>query len=610
VKKLFSAIIGAILCSTMMQAQTPFDQPPAWTKDAIWYQIFTERFYNGDTKNDPTQKSISVEPIGQVAPDDWTITRWTQNWYEQEAWARNLNQSLNQTMQLRRYGGDLQGVILKLDYFKSLGINAIYFNPLNHAPSLHKYDASYYHHIDAHFGPDPEGDLALIAKENPADPATWVWTSADKLFLELIKKAHAKGIRIIMDYSWNHTGTLFWAWQDVLKNQQQSKYKDWYAINSFDNQNTPQDEFSYTGWLGNNSLPELKKVAITTQRKVGHPYEGNIHPEVKAHIFAVTERWLKPRGNVQDGVDGFRLDVADQIGLGFWRDFRKVVRAINPDAYLVGEIWWEEWPDKLMNIAPYCKGDVFDAVMWYQVYKPARAFFADVKEKINSKQLQDSITQQWNRVSPAHQQAMMNVAASHDAPRLLTCFGNPNNYKFRATPNDDAAYYTGAPTAETKQRVQLYLLHQFTTVGAPHIYNGEEMGMWGADDPDCRKPLHWDEFSFEKETNAPNSKLPEAIYYPSFDKQQFNYYRQLTALRHRFKALRSANMQFIPAGKEVFMYERQEGNEKLMVILNAGSNAASIRVPYGKYKIVFGNAPVQAQQLQIAPLQGVVLLAE
>ena len=150
-------------------------------------------------------------------------------------------------LQLRRYGGDLQGVLNKLDYLKELGITAIYFNPLNDAPSLHKYDARNFRHIDVTFGPDPRGDMEIIASEIPDDPTTWKWTAADKMFLQVIEEAHKRNIKVVLDYSWNHTGVEFWAWKDVVKNQEQSKYKDWYIINSFDDPATEENEFNYEG---------------------------------------------------------------------------------------------------------------------------------------------------------------------------------------------------------------------------------------------------------------------------------------------------------------------------------------------------------------------------
>lgn len=145
---------------------------------------------------------------------------------------------------------------------------------MNDATSAHKYDARNYHHIDVNFGPDPEGDNKMIAAENPADPATWQWTSADKLFLKLIQEVHKRGMRIIMDYSWNHTGVMFWAWKDVLKHQSRSVYKDWYEIKSFNDTATTQNDFDYTGWVGLKSLPELKKVNIPLIGLPGNPMRG------------------------------------------------------------------------------------------------------------------------------------------------------------------------------------------------------------------------------------------------------------------------------------------------------------------------------------------------
>lgn len=240
---------------------------------------------------------------------------------------------------MRRYGGDLQGLINRLDYLQDLGVTALYINPINNSPSLHKYDPSSYHHVDVTFGPDPEGDIALMATEDPADPATWKWTAADRLFLELIRMAKERNLKIILDYSWNHTGTEFWAWKDILKHQGASAYKDWFMIRSFDDPATPENEFEYDGWAGVKSMPELKKIDVVNRRH-GHPYEGNLQEEVKRHVFAVTQRWLAPDGDTSKGIAGYRLDVADQLPMGFWRDYRMFVRSVQPNALLMGEIWW------------------------------------------------------------------------------------------------------------------------------------------------------------------------------------------------------------------------------------------------------------------------------
>ena len=159
---------------------------PNWFADAVWYQIFPERFRNGDPSNDPVRSSLfGTWPY--TVPEDWQVSPWTSDWYELQPWERD-GRSFYHHAQLRRYGGDLQGIIDQLDYLQELGVNAIYINPVFESPSLHKYGAAMFHHIDKHFGPDPEGDLKLFAIEDPADPATWQWSTADRQFLKLIEK--------------------------------------------------------------------------------------------------------------------------------------------------------------------------------------------------------------------------------------------------------------------------------------------------------------------------------------------------------------------------------------------------------------------------------------
>ncbi|MCF6170185.1 MAG: glycoside hydrolase family 13 protein [Bacteroidales bacterium] len=579
------------------------EQPPSWAKDAIWYQIFVERFNNGDRANDPRPENMYAASNYRHPPADWAITPWTQNWYKQEDWTKNLNTDFYGGLGLRRYGGDLQGVLGKLDYLQELGVTAIYFNPLNDAPSLHKYDARNYRHIDVNFGPDPQGDNQIIASEIPDDPATWKWTAADKLFLKLVDELHKRGMRVILDYSWNHTGVEFWAWKDLVKNQEKSKYKDWYAIKTFDDPETEENEFAYHGWLDLQSLPEIKKVNLKTKRVMGHPYEGDINKGAKQHIYEVTKRWLAPQGDVSKGIDGFRLDVADHIGLIFWRDWRKFVKSVNPEAYLVGEIWWEKWPDKLMNPAPYLKGDVFDAVMFYQVYRPARSFFGLTDDEIDAGQFKDSLEFQWNRLQKETVKAMMNTAATHDSPRLLTSFANPTKYKYHAKPNENPDYLTGKPGEETYQRVKLYLIHQFTIPGAPHIWNGDEMGMWGADDPDCRKPLWWPEFDFEPEYRnnfQPGEKEFDEV---GFNREHFEFYKKLIRIRKENPVLMDGDLNFLAADKKWLVYERVLGDEQIIVVFNLGKKTRTFSFPQASsyLNLLDGNA-VEGSQIRVQPL--------
>lgn len=527
--RLIGAVLGGLLfwsAACTVPEPTPFNEPPRWAQEAIWYQIFVERFRNGDPNNDPTRRDI-IGSWPHVQPENWRVTPWTHDWYAREDWWTNDDFYFN--VQIRRYGGDLQGVLDQLDYLSELGITAIYLNPVNDSPSLHKYDARSYHHVDRNFGPDPTGDEALIATETPTDPATWTWTSADQLLLKLIEEVHARDMKIILDYSWNHTGIRFWAWQDVLENQDASPYADWYEIDQFDDPATPEDEFAYTGWYGVRELPELKKITPET-RVIGHPFAGDLHPEVKAHVYAVTRRWMDPNGDgdPSDGIDGFRLDVAEMVPVDFWRDYRTFVRGINPEAYLVGEVWWEQWPDKMADPTPYLQGDIFDAVMHYRWYMPTRSFFANTPRAETAQSYMahlDSIAQ---GLSLPIQKGLMNLTASHDSPRFSTSIYNPKLYKYQAHPSH--GYTIDRPDEHTRELQRMILIQQFTYIGAPHIWNGDEVGMWGADDPDQRKPLVWADLTYEDEVTHPYG-APRKRDAVAPDTTLFRFYQQLIALR-------------------------------------------------------------------------------
>lgn len=611
IRLLLTAILSLALMISCKTIKTDKQKvsPPEWSKNVIWYQIFVERFNNGDPGNDPTIKTISTPSASFPVPDDWTLTPWTSDWYTQEPWAKNTGLGLRATLQHRRYGGDLQGVLDKLDYLTDLGITAIYFNPLNDAPSLHKYDARHYHHIDVNFGPDPEGDMQIIATEDLSDPSTWKWTSADKMFLKLVEELHARNIRVIVDFSWNHTGVLFPAWRDLIKNQQNSKYKNWYEVISWDNTETSENEFSYRGWLNIMSLPELRKTDIIGERIHGFPYEGNIDEGAKKHIFDVTRRWLAPDGDVSKGIDGFRLDVAEQIPMGFWRDYHTLVREINPEALLVGEIWYQKWPDDFMNPAPYINDSVFDAVMFYHAYRPARGFFSGGIPQFDAAGFAAKLNEEWSKVPEPFRYSLMNVNATHDSPRLLTCFANKGKYKYKASPYEDSAYISGMPDNETYQRVKLYLVHQFTSPGSPHIWNGDEFGMWGGDDPDERKPLWWSELSFDDETRT-NIKPGK----PQYDKVGFNhemfaYYKKLIAIRKDNPVLSNGKIEFVFTEGNVLVYKRlNESKQMILVAFNTGATDATIDLTFkGDYSELLTGNKGTGNSLAIGPMTAVIV---
>ncbi|HEX6670468.1 MAG TPA: glycoside hydrolase family 13 protein [Gemmatimonadales bacterium] len=554
---------------------------PAWAGDAIWYQIFVERFRNGDPSNDPTAHDIHGV-TDEPAPEGWRPTPWTWDWYRQEPWAAATGKDFYATVQFRRYGGDLQGVLDRLDYLQALGVTALYLNPVNDAPSLHKYDARNYHHIDRNYGPDPRGDERRIAAEDPTEPATWGWTAADSLFLALVGEVHRRGMRVIVDYSWNHTGITFWAWQDVLKRQGESPYTDWYAIEALDDPATPDtNEFRYRGWLGVPWLPEWRKIDRPAGKTHG-AIDGTLVPEVRDLVFDVTRRWLDPNGDgdPSDGVDGFRLDVAEMVPLGFWREYRRFVRGINPEAYLVGEVWWESWPDRMYDPAPWLQGDVFDAVMNYRWFLPTRAFFSGAPPALTASAYAASLDSLAGGIAPGHVKVMMNLTASHDTPRFGTSIYNPGRYKYHNTPREDPDYRVDRPDARTRLTQELILVQQFTFVGAPHIWNGDEVGMWGADDPDDRKPVVWSDLKHEREATHPfgRARRPDPV---APDTALFRVHQELIRLRKRhLRLFVDGSLSWLRTDDTsgLLAYERVLGEERAVVAFNVSDATRELGV--------------------------------
>jgi glycosidase len=564
---------------------------PPWAVDAVWYQIFVERFRNGDPSNDPTAKDIAGF-TDQPAPPGWQPTPWTHDWYRRESWAAGAGKDFYTMAQFRRYGGDLRGVLDRLDYLSSLGVTELYLNPVNDAPSLHKYDARNYHHVDRNFGPDPRGDEARIAREDPADPTSWGWTAADSLFLALVREVHRRGMRIILDYSWNHTGITFWAWRDILHRQRTSPFADWYEIERFDDPATSDtNEFAYRGWVGVPWLPEWKKIGRPLGQSHG-AIEGNLVPEVRDMVHAVTRRWLDPNGDgdPSDGVDGFRLDVAEMVPLGFWREYRRFVRGINPDAYLVGEVWWEAWPDRMYDPAPWLRGDVFDAVMNYRWFEPTRRYFAGAEPRLLATGYAAALDSVARGIGDHHLKAMMNLTASHDTPRFSTSIYNPGRFKFRNTPREDSMYRIDRPDANTRRIQELILVQQFTWIGAPHIWNGDEVGMWGADDPDERKPMVWPDLRYEDETTHPFGR-PRHRDRVVPDTALLETYRRLIALRrNHLRLFVDGTRSWITAddGKGLLAYDRVLGDQRAVIAFNASGLGQELELPAdGTYRLVW-----------------------
>lgn len=560
---------------------------PSWAKSAIWYQIFPERFWNGDKNNDPELRDLAGGwPHAQ--PEQWQIHPWTSDWYKLQPWEKNYQKDFYWCAGLRRYGGDLQGVLDRLDYLQDLGITAIYLNPVFESPSLHKYDATMFHHIDNNFGPNPEKDRDIWSNENPADPSTWQWTTADSLFLFLIKQCHQRGIKIIIDGVFNHVGVTFWAFQDVMKNQQASHYKDWFTIKRWDDPNTAENEFDYEGWYGVKDLPEIKED------------EDGLVAEPRKHIHDIVQRWMDPNsdGDPSDGIDGWRLDVAEKVTIRFWRDFRKWVKAINPEAYITGEIWWEDWQhNKMMNARPWLQGDAFDAVMNYRVARAIKKFVIDEKEKISVKAFVDSLQQISEDYGWEHSQVCQNLMDSHDVDRIASQIVNSDRwYDHWAAPKDNPDYDVRKPNAAELAKLRLILIIQMTLPGSPMIYYGDEAGMWGGDDPDCRKPMVWPDLKYEDEVSHPFGKI-RPVDRVEFNQDLFNFYKTVIKIRKDRPALVSGSFKnlLIDNQRFIYVFERSYLNEKVIVGLNNSDRIQSLELAVdGKYwlDLLSGNSYV------------------
>lgn len=538
---------------------------PAWAKEVVWYQIFPERFRNGDPSNDP-----KVEDTDGAYPHDitspWEIHPWGSDWYKLRPYETKNGKSIWFNIQRRRYGGDLQGIIDKLDYLQDLGITALYLNPVFTSPSLHKYDGVTFHHIDPNFGPDPDGDRKLTESEVFDDPSTWVWTSADKLALLLIEEAHKRGMKIIFDGVFNHMGIKSVPFEDVVKNQQKSRYADWFSVKSWDDPEKGS-KFEYEGWFGVKELPEIKED------------ENGIVAGPKKYIFDITKRWMAPNGDPSKGIDGWRLDVAFCIQHKFWKDWRKEVKAINPEAYITAEVI-----DTISVVKEYLGGDEFDAVMNYNFGFAAADFIVAEKTRIPATafaaMMEDLVTAFPGGVPYVQQ----NLFGSHDANRIGSHIVNRDlaryrywgNY-FNVSKGDNPSYNTRKPDAAEKQIQKLFVILQMTSVGAPMIYYGDEAGMWGANDPDCRKPMIWDDIRYEDETTLPDQSAKPAADKVETDYDLLAHYKKMIKIRNENKALQTGDFKTVLADddKELYGFERTLNSDKIIVIINVSSSEQS-----------------------------------
>lgn len=588
---------------------------PDWAASAVFYQIFPERFCNGDPSNDPTWESLEFP---EKVSKEWSITPWTSDWYARAEWEKQGGPDFYENGVFdRRYGGDLQGIIDKLDYLQDLGVNALYLNPVFYARSLHKYDGNTYHHVDPHFGPDPAGDFELMKRET-SDPSTWQWTAADKLFLKLIDQTHRRGMRIIIDGVFNHTGRNFFAFEDLKKNQQKSPYRDWYIVHRFDNPDTPEhNEFQYKGWWGVMTLPEF---ADTEAR-------DDLHPGPKQYVFDATSRWMDPNGDgdPSDGIDGWRLDVAVEIPIKFWQDWNRHCRTINPNCYTVAENW--------EDAAGYLVEGGFSATMNYHGFAfPVKGFLID--GTLSATDAAEALTNRMQDHGPLRRYALQNLIDSHDTDRVASMVVNadtkrpylqPERFDYdvgeRVSPRNWDGYQCRKPTDEERKIQKLVALMQATFVGAPMVYYGTEAGMWGGDDPCDRLPMVWEDLEFENQSADPRGrKRPSDPV--AFNQSLHDYYRELLKMRRDSETLCRGGFEVLKTNDKtnVLAFRRTGNEENIIVIFNRGNAKSDVRLPLPPQNDVtvtfvsFGTLPevdihwADGQcELSVASLQGVVL---
>ncbi len=492
---------------------------PDWVQDAVFYQIFPDRFAKSERN-----------PAGNLPFEPWDSPP-TPHGFK---------------------GGDLYGVAEKLDYLKDLGITALYLNPIFASASNHRYHAFDYYSVDPLLG-------------------------GNEAFRFLLDEAHRKNIRIVLDGVFNHASRGFWQFHHVLECGDGSPYRDWFHFD-------PERLTGKKHWGAYPGPSELRALqhGENSLTAIGYGAWWNLpalpkfntnSPGAREFLLQVAEHWIK------FGIDGWRLDVATEIDDdAFWQEFRDRTRAINPEAYIVAEIWHEA--------QRWLKGDQFDAQMNYEVTKPAIAFFSNgnldlkvlhqqsnyhgIHHSIDAHEFANRIDHNLGLYKSDITYAQLNLLDSHDTPRYLSCVGGD------------------------KASLKLAWLFMFTYPGAPCIYYGDEIGIDGQHDPDCRKSFPWDE--------------------SNWDKDLLGYVKKAVTLRSKNTALRRGDFKRLWSADGVYAFSRSLEGETFVVALNVSDSSQAIHVTHeaGHHPIVvFGKASDMSVdgrlKFTVPPRSGVVL---
>ncbi len=510
-------------------------QIPLWAVDANWYQIFPERFRNGDTANDapgPLPYEWN-EFLGSDIPDRFqSVREWTSDWFQFDSAEAELEEQVmsrvpdssrrdvqRQIVLNRRYGGDLEGLRSQISYLRDLGITAVYLNPVFESDSNHKYDTKDYRHIDRHFGPMRRNrsgeaqlfrdDRQLLAREDLSDPSTWGYTRADKLFMQTVSELQENGIRVVIDGVFNHSAANSAFMEDIARNGRNSEFFPWFEMAYVD-----EPEFEALKcrlsdfYLDEREYPEAANVAFEawfgycTLPNHRENFEQTVfHPGFKEYLDNIIRRWMEPKtvdGISYNGVDGFRLDVYGDVSQEYWKLFRQTVKGIKKDALIIAEEWYDGFE--------ILRGDQTDVLMNYTARSLIESWFINTSERdrFRPSMATDRIEFQMNNYREHVKHGLWTMLESHDTDRLLskTLFANRglsprpqdgNSWDDGSVNRPDlgAPYSNDKPGVNEREFYKGILGFQMGYLGAPIVYYGAEWGMWGSDDPTDRKPMMW-----------------------------------------------------------------------------------------------------------------------
>ena len=520
---------------------------PDWAKGAVMYQIFTDRFYNGDKSND-----VETNEYYYIGDYSQRVTNWDK--YPANMGVREF------------YGGDLQGGMDKLDYLQDLGIEVVYFNPLFVSPSNHKYDIQDYDYIDPHYGkivddggevlPNGVTDNSQATKYKKRTTGLKNLEASNELFIKLVEELHRRGMKVILDGVFNHCGS-FNKWMDrerIYEGEEDyepgayvsadSPYRSYFRFFKEGPENWPYNG-NYDGWWGHDTLPKLN-------------YEDSV--KLENYILYIGRKWVSPPYNV----DGWRLDVAADLGRSneynheFWQKFRRAVKDANPNALILAEHYGDP--------SDWLKGDEWDTVMNYDAFMEPVTWFLTGMEKHSDEAREELLGNIDNFIgSMAHHmsnmltpslQVAMNELSNHDHSRFLTRTNHMVGRVEHLGPEAANEYVNKAVMREA-------VVMQMTWVGAPTVYYGDEAGVCGFTDPDNRRTYPWGHE----------------------DQELIAFHKEAIRIHKEHPALKTGSLKILGGEENILSYARFKGHDRIIVVINNRSERAEVKVPVWEAEI-------------------------